>query len=230
MKFTWRTELPALVLILLAFALSAWAWSSVPDRMPVHWNIDGRIDRWGSRAEGLLIGPGMTVLVYLLFRVLPLLDPGRANYTRFAGAFQALRLSVLAFLVVLQAIVISAARGSRVDMNAIMPPLVGAMLVVLGNFMGKLRPNWFMGIRTPWTLSSKRSWTGTHHAGGWVLTVIGVLWIVSSRLPGRWPAIVSFGSLAAGVLGLVILSYLLWSADPDKVDPAGTRPAEEERP
>jgi uncharacterized membrane protein len=228
MKFTWRTELPALVLVLLTCALSAWAWPGVPDRVPVHWNIDGQVDRWGSRAEGMLIGPVMALLVYALFRVLPRLDPGRANYERFAGAFLALRLAVLAFLAALQAVVISAARGARVDMNAIMPSLVGVLLVVLGNFMGKLRPNWFMGIRTPWTLSSKRSWSGTHQVGGWVLTAIGVLWIVSGRLPGRWPALVSFGSMIAGMLGLVVLSYVLWSRDPDKIDPAGTRPADEE--
>ena len=87
MKTGWRLETPQIVLIALMFAAAAVAWPMAPDRIPVHWNAAGAIDRYGGRFEGLLLLPLMALGLYLLMRFLPNLDPGRANYARFGGVY-----------------------------------------------------------------------------------------------------------------------------------------------
>jgi uncharacterized membrane protein len=209
------------------FALAALSWHAVPDRIPVHWGISGRPDRWGGRFEGLLLLPLVGLLTYLVLLLAPRIDPGRANYASFAGAYGTVRLVVLLSMLALQVVMVLAARGHSVDVATLVPLIVGAMFVVLGNLFGKLRPNWFIGIRTPWTLSSKRSWDRTHHAGGWLFILFGFLLMSTALARTTWVIITVIGVIAAGVLGLVVYSYVEWRRDPDKTPPAGTLPAGE---
>jgi uncharacterized membrane protein len=209
------------------FALAALSWHAVPDRIPVHWGISGRPDRWGGRFEGLLLLPLVGLLTYLVLLLAPRIDPGRANYASFAGAYGTVRLVVLLSMLALQVVMVLAARGHSVDVATLVPLIVGAMFVVLGNLFGKLRPNWFIGIRTPWTLSSKRSWDRTHHAGGWLFILFGFLLMSTALARTTWLIITVIGVIAAGVLGLVVYSYVEWRRDPDKTPPAGTLPAGE---
>jgi uncharacterized membrane protein len=225
MKFTWKSELPALALVVLSLAIAAWVWPHMADRLPVHWGLDGRPDRWGGRAEALLMPVAILAFIYLLFRVLPALDPGRANYERFAGAFFTIRLAVMALILAVQALTIAFARGQTPAVNTWVMAGVGVLLIVLGNVMGKLRPNWFIGIRTPWTLSSKRAWSKTHRLGGWLFVTCGALWIMSGLLdPVRavWLGGITLGACS---LGLAVYSYFVWRTDPDRVPPAGTLPS-----
>jgi hypothetical protein len=95
MKVSWRTEIPFWLLILAMFALALSAWPGAPDSLPVHWGVDGHVDRYGSKFEGLLLFPLITVALYLMMLALPNIDPGRLNYARFAGAYMLLRLGVI---------------------------------------------------------------------------------------------------------------------------------------
>lgn len=92
--------------------------------------------------------------------------------------------------------------------------------------MGKIRPNWFVGIRTPWTLSSKLSWTRTHRLAGWVFMVIGLCLVVSGILRVAAAFLVTIAIGAVGMIWTIIYSYLTWRRDPDRIPPAGTLPAE----
>lgn len=227
MRFRWQAEWPLWLLLGCMFALAALSWHAVPDRIPVHWGISGRPDRWGGRFEGLLLLPLVGLLTYLVLLLAPRIDPGRANYASFAGAYGTVRLVVLLSMLALQVVMVLAARGHSVDVATLVPLIVGAMFVVLGNLFGKLRPNWFIGIRTPWTLSSKRSWDRTHHAGGWLFILFGFLLMSTALARTTWVIITVIGVIAAGVLGLVVYSYVEWRRDPDKTPPAGTLPAGE---
>ena len=227
MKFTWRTELPALAIIAAMWSLAAFWWNTTPQQVPVHWGLDGRPDAWGGRAEGLLLLPAVATGIFAIFRLAPLLDPGRANYEQFTGVILTLRLSVLAFMAAIYCAMLGTFRGAEIDMTHFIVPLAGAMLIVIGNLMGKMRPNWFMGVRTPWTLSSKLSWSRTHRAAGWVFITGGVLLAIAGLSSRSWPLVVALGFMGAGVLSLIVYSYIVWKGDPDKVPPAGTAPATE---
>jgi uncharacterized membrane protein len=193
--------------------------------MPVHYNLMGRADRYGGRFEGLFVMPLVAVFLYLLMLALPRLDPGRANYPAFAGAYATVRLAVVAVMAVVYGFVQLTIRGYAVSLERWVPLMLGALFIVIGNVLGKVRPNWFFGIRTPWTLSSKLAWTRTHRAGGWVFVGVGMLTLLAGMLKTDWAMAIMIASVVAAALGLTIYSYVLWRRDPDKTPPAGTLPA-----
>jgi uncharacterized membrane protein len=225
MKISWRTEWPQWLMIAAMFVLAAATWANAPDRIPMHWGISGQVDRWGGKFEGLFAIPLLSLGIYVLMIVLPRFDPGRANYEAFAGPYTTLRLGILVMLTALYALIILWVRGVHVSIGVWVPLIVGALFVVIGNLLGKVRPNWFVGIRTPWTLSSKLAWNRTHRAGGWLFILMGVLMMLCAALRTEWALWTMIGVSLAGVLGLTVYSYLLWRRDPDKTAPAGTQPA-----
>jgi len=225
MKFNWRSEWPHLVLLAGMFALAAATWSGAPERIVMHWDINGRPDGFGGRFEGLLGIPLLALGLYLLMLFLPRIDPGRANYETFASAYATFRLALVVTMAGLYGVIQLWIRGRRVNVETVVPLLMGVLFIVIGNLLGKVRPNWFVGIRTPWTLSSKLAWTHTHRAGGWLFVVMGVIVMAVALARSAWAMWTTIGMGAAGVLSLVVYSYMLWRRDPDKMPPAGTLPA-----
>ncbi len=225
--WSWRSEWAPLTLLAAMFAATAWSWSKVPERIPVHRDLSGEVDRYGSRAEGLLTLPIAGIAIYLLFLVLPRFDPGRDNYPRFRGAYLTIRIAVLALVASLHAAMLAAARGVEVSLGHAMPGLVAALFVVIGLVLGKVRPNWFVGIRTPWTLSSKLSWTRSHRLGGWWFTVLGVVTLVVLLVDLAAALVVLL--VGGGLLAVTVVaySYFVWRSDPDREPPAGTSPSED---
>ena len=225
MKTNWKTELPLLLLIAGMFLLAAVSWSTAPDRIPVHWGMTGEVDRYGGRLEGLVAIPALGALVYLLMLFLPRIDPGRANYARFGGAYYTVRAAVLVIFAVLYGVTHLIIRGVQVDMPQVVGLVVGAMFFLFGNLLGKIRPNWFVGVRTPWTLSSKRAWTKTHRLAGWVFILGGIAIMAAGVLQNAVAVWLATGVLLVGLAGATVYSYLVWRTDPDRVPPAGTLPS-----
>jgi len=228
MKTNWRVELPLILLVAAMFAGALVVWPAAPEQIPVHWNAQGDVDRYGGKVEGLLLLPLMTLAIYLLTRYLPRIDPGRANYARFGGAYAAIRIGVLLLMAGVYAVVLAWVLKRPVDVSRLLPLAVGALFVLIGSVLGKVRPNWFVGIRTPWTMSSKISWVRTHRLGGWLFMALGVLFAASGAFK-----LGSFGFVViAAVIAVVVIlfgySYVVWKADPEKQSPAGTQPADDE--
>jgi immunity protein, SdpI family len=224
MKLSWRTELPQLVLIAAMFALAAWSWSRLPDQIPTHWDLQGQVNGHGNKFVGLLLLPLTALGLYLLTMLLPLADPGGANYKNFAGAYNTIRLGTLAQLGLIYAAAVAAAFGRHVDITQIAFLGVGVLFMLLGNVMGKIRPNWFVGVRTPWTLSSKLSWDKTHRLTGWLMMFMGVLFVVVAFVHTTWTFAAMLIIDAACLGWSVIYSYLVYRDDPNRTSPAGTSP------
>jgi uncharacterized membrane protein len=224
---SWRSEWAPLSILAAMLAASAWSWSHVPERMPVHWDLQGQADRYGGRTEGLLVLPLVAIVIHFLFLVLPRFDPGRDNYPRFRGAYLTIRLAVLLVVAALHAVLLASAQGIEIPFDGALTGLIAALFVAIGLVMGKLRPNWFVGIRTPWTLSSKLAWTRSHSLGGWLFTALGIAALAVlavNRAAALLVLIVGGGALAITV---VAYSYIVWHSDPDRVPPAGTSPTED---
>lgn len=228
MKTDWKMELPLLLLLLGMFVLAAVSWSTAPDRIPVHWGMTGQVDRYGGRFEGLLALPLLGVAIYFLMLFLPRIDPGRANYARFGGAYYAIRASVMVVFAVIYGVTHLVIRGVKVDMPAVVGLLVGALFFLMGNLLGKIRPNWFVGVRTPWTLSSKRAWTRTHRLAGWVFILGGIAIMAAGVLKNAVAVGLAGAVLFGGIAVATVYSYLVWRTDPDRVPPAGTQPPDGE--
>jgi uncharacterized membrane protein len=227
MRFNWRIELPQLILIAAMFAAAAWAWPQLPDRLPIHWNIEGQVDGWGNKFMGILFMPLVVLGMYLLMLLLPLIDPGKANYQNFQKVYGIIRIVFVAYMAAIFAATLVAAFGYTVNMTSVILPLVGVLFIVLGNFLGKIRPNWFVGIRTPWTLSSQLSWDRTHRLAGWMFILMGLLFFPVALIQTTWALIAMLVIDACLIAWMVLYSYLVYRNDPHRTPPAGTSPSNE---
>jgi uncharacterized membrane protein len=226
MKISLRFELFQLLILAAAFVWAGFAWDRIPDVIPVHWDLQGEVDGNGGKFSALLLTPIVAVGAYLLMLGLPFIDPGRANYEQFAVPYTVARITLLGFLAVYHVAMQFIAFGYQFNMNVVLFVGAGVVMVILGNMMGKIRPNWFVGVKTPWTLSSKESWTKTHRLAGRLLVIVGLLSIVTAWSSSLFVFWLNAAALLITVVWSVVYSYLVWKKDPNRIPPAGTSPGE----
>lgn len=209
MKSRWLG--PAVTAAMWAFALAVYA--RLPQRVPSHWNVHGEVDGWMEKPWGPLMMPlmatGALALLWLLRRV----DPRARNIERFGDEWLLLVNLTLALFAVLEVVMLGHALGWPVDVDRAVPVAVGLLLVGVGNYLPRIRSNWFMGIRTPWTLDNERVWRATHRVGGRTFVAAGLVMMVSALLPpsARTWAMVAVAALGAGVP--VVYSYVAYRRD-----------------
>jgi immunity protein, SdpI family len=217
-----------LAIIAGMFILAAVRWGAVPDQIPVHWNAAGEVDGYGGKFVGLLLVPIITAALYPLLKYLPRIDPARRNYETFAGTYLLVRVLLTVYLAFIY-VVLNLAIGNEqtFPVGELIVAAVGVLFIVLGAVMGKFRPNWFAGIRTPWTLTSKKSWVMTHRLGGRVFIAAGVATMVGALIGGEWAFYAMFIVLIPGVIYLFVYSYLVWRDDPEKIAAQDVTPSDE---
>ena len=215
--------------IALMFVLTAITLPQAAAEIPVHWGIDGMPDQSASALFALLLVPLVSIGVQLLALMLPRIDPGRENYQNFKASYWKVILAVLIYLGGFHGLICYAAAGYEVSLAKVLPVMVGILLMVIGNFLGKLRPNWMIGIRTPWTLSSKRSWDKTHRLGRWVMMFMGVATGFIALSPSVGTCMIVGATWVICLIGLLVYSWLVWWADPNKVPVSGVLPEAEDK-
>lgn len=191
-------------------AAAAWAWPHAPAQLPTHWGVGGAPDRWSPKAVALLLHPALATALSLMFALLPAIMPKAAPLERSARAYGTVWIGIVLLLGVVQLVVAASALGRPVDVVRVVGAAVGVLLAILGDLMGKMRRNYVMGVRTPWTLADERVWDRTHRAVGPWFMAWGVL-IAAASLLGGGPALA--GTAVAGALvvggGAVAYSYLV---------------------
>ncbi|MEO7648245.1 MAG: DUF1648 domain-containing protein, partial [Gemmatimonadaceae bacterium] len=209
-----------LLVIVVAFLASAAVYSDLPDRVPTHWNMSGEVDGWMSRERGAFVIPIMLAALLGLFRLLPRIDPRRSNYAKFKSTYETLVLSFMLFLLGVHLMMLAAALGKDISITRVMPIGVGVLFIVLGNLFPRMRPNWFIGVRTPWTLSSDKSWSRTHRLSGHLFVLSGLLTILAALFTPSLASRVLFGSLAVASASMIAYSYVIWKRDLDSKNAA----------
>lgn len=205
------------VCIFAAFVASAAVWARLPERVPVHWDARGTVNGYGSRLAGALILPAAMLGIWLLLRALPRIDPRRANYAKFADTYDLLVNSVVALFLVMHLALLANALGWAVSMQRVAPVLIGLQFIILGNALPRARPNWWFGIRTPWTLSNDRVWTRTHRVGGYLLAAAGaLLLVIGAFAPTPFAFTLGIGVILAASFGSAIYSYFAWKQETSK--------------
>jgi uncharacterized membrane protein len=203
--------------LVAAFVASAIVWSRLPERVPIHWDAHGNVDRYGSRFAGAFMLPAAILGMWVLLRALPRIDPRRANYAKFADTYDLLVNSLVALFLVMHLALLANALGWAISMERVAPVLIGLEFIILGNALPRARPNWWFGIRTPWTLSNDRVWTRTHRVGGYLLAAAGaVLLLVGAFVPTPFAFALGIGIIAAASLGSIIYSYFAWKQETSK--------------
>jgi uncharacterized membrane protein len=199
-----------LVIAAVAVAVSIWAYPRLPARIPTHWNIHGEPSGYSSRLLGVLLMPLMILVLTGVAQVLPRIDPRRANYAKFIGVYWLMINYIVLFMAVIHCAMLANALGAPVNLTKVGLAGVGLLLALLGNYLRRVEPNWFLGIRTPWTLSSDTVWRETHRVGGWVFVVGGLVLVGCAFL--HPPAVYWVFGITIGLVAIVpiVLSYVLW--------------------
>ena len=207
MRNRWVAPGLILAMLIIGFAI----YGRLPEQLPSHWNINGQVDGTMSRLGTVLFLPGLSLAVWLLLLALPRIDPLRQSYPAFEGTLRLFINMIVLFMAVLYLGLLAAGLGWQFEVPRLIMICVGILFVVLGNEMGRLKPNWFVGIRTPWTLADPEVWRSTHRVGGRVFFLVGLaIAVVSLLLPLNVIGyVVLIGALAI-VLFSFGYSYLLW--------------------
>jgi len=160
-----------LILILSGFALGAYFYPSLPDKVPTHWNASGEVNGYGSKLFGAFGLPTISLATYLLYLALPFIDPKRKNYTDFESTYQFLKYVLILFFLGIELMTLLIASGVIVNKPIFIQIIVSLLFILIGNVMGRFKHNYFIGIKTPWTLANEEVWRKTHRLAAplWVL-------------------------------------------------------------
>jgi uncharacterized membrane protein len=206
-----RKWYPVFLIAVTAIA-SAIAYPRLPETVPSHWNLQGQVNGWQPRGRAAFLMPIVLLVLWGLMRGLPAIDPRRANYAKFQPTYDFVVNAVLTVLALIHLAVIGAALGAPISIHRLVPIAFGVMLIAIGNQLPRARPNWWFGIRTPWTLSNDRVWERTHRVGGYLMAAAGAAIIIGAlvtKLAG--PLIIV--CIAGAGLGSVIYSYVAWKQE-----------------
>jgi uncharacterized membrane protein len=161
--------------LILTCLITIAVYPTLPDRVVSHWNAAGQADGYMSKLWGLGLIPIIMTACVALFAVIPRIDPLRKNYEKFRNYYDGFILLFVFFLLAIQVQIILWSSGYRVSPNLTFPILTGILFIYLGFLIEHAEQNWFVGIRTPWTLSSKTVWKKTHELGGKLFKIAGII-------------------------------------------------------
>lgn len=214
-----KTKTALLIMFTLLAAALIYAfivYPGLPDRVPTHWNIEGKPDQWGHKWIDLFLVPGIMAATILLTLALPALSPKNFKIEPFLGTYNEIMTLIVALMGYIHVVLVQAASHPDVDMGRI---LVGGILfffAILGNLMGKVRRNFWMGIRTPWTLASDAVWVATHRLAGRLMFWGGLAGAAAAFLGA--PLVWVLALLLVAVFYPVVHSFILYK----RMERAGT--------
>ena len=211
-----RSRSFGLVIAAVAVAMSVWAYPQLPPAVATHWSLNGTPDGFSSRLWALAIVPLVLAVMTAVFNVLPKVDPRRENYAKFLSSYWLIANAVVVFLLVAHAMIIAAGLGVAIRIDRLMPLGIGLLFVFLGNFLTRVEPNWFVGIRTPWTLSSDTVWRRTHRTGGWVFVIGGLVLAGAALLPRGAFLPLLIATIVVVPAIPIVQSYVLWKREQSK--------------
>lgn len=201
-------------ILILISALSLVAMGIVyfflPESIPLHWNFAGKVDSWGGRANILWMA-ALPLVMALALRFLPRIDPKRESYERHARTYDTIKLLLVLCFVAIGWMTVAVSLGLPLDIGVMARVISGLLMIGLGNLMGRLKRNYFVGIKTPWALADDEVWRRTHRRGGYVFVILGMVFLLSLFIPSSLLLeIVIVGTPLAGIAYIYLYSWLSW--------------------
>ncbi len=193
-----------LLLIASMFIVSIVVYSDLPAKMPLHWNLEGQVDSYTNRFWGAFMMPLINIGVLLMMLVTPLIDPKKENYKKFGTSYRVIRTILILFFAVLHFVIIAFALGYNFDIGRIMVLVFGVLFLILGNYLPRVRHNYFLGIRSPWTLASEKVWRKTQRLGGKLFLLSGIIMLLSIFSNDQ----VRFAVLMVCILGTTLVTTI----------------------
>ena len=205
MKIT-KTQIIIIFLILFSFVVALYFYPRLPDTMASHWNIKGEVDSYMVKFWGTFLMPFMMIFMLLLFLFIPRIDPLKKNIEKFRKYFDGFILVFLLFFLYIYLLTLFYNLGYQFNMGQFVLPGMGFLFYYCGVLIKNAKRNWFIGIRTPWTLSSDRVWDKTHAIGGKLFKAVGIIAFIGLLFPDYMIWIL-FVPLCAAVVFTIFYSY-----------------------
>jgi immunity protein, SdpI family len=194
------------VVILLAFVAGAVIYPRLPEMVASHWNALGQVDGFMPRLWGVFLVPLMMVGMGLLFMVIPAIDPLKQNIAAFRPQYDRFIVLIMIFMLAIHAFTLLWNVGVQLSMNRFMPVAIGLVFFFVGDLMRNAKRNFFVGIRTPWTLSNDVVWAKTHRLGALLFQIAGVLVALGALIDRLAIWFILVPAIAAGLIP-TIYSY-----------------------
>jgi len=212
-KLSIKTEWFALCLLLISFVSAFYFYQNFPAQVPSHWNIRGEVDSFSGPFTAAFLVPLMMIGMYLMFIFLPYLDPKKDQYGEFAKVYHNFKDLILVFLFILYFLTGINGLGYTMNIGFLVPIMVGVLFMILGFLLQNIKMNWFLGIRTPWTMSSETVWKKTHQLSSPVLMVAGLLMAATAFVSEKAKIVLFIFSIAIIIFTLPIYSYVLYARE-----------------
>ena len=197
-------------LIIIQFVIGIYLFPKMPERIAIHWNINGEADGYGGKLIGLFLIPAIELILIPLFLVLPKIDP-KAPLEKMIESYEGFILVFTFYMFYVFGLSIAWNLGYRFDFMRLLVPMLGVLFFGIGYILGDVEMNWFMGIRTPWTMSNRIVWEETHRVGGRLFKISGLLAFIGVFFSG-WVSLVLavLPVLFSGVY-VVVYSYMKYT-------------------
>jgi uncharacterized membrane protein len=170
MRWYW---IVAVVLVLAAWAVTAVLYPGLPDKIPSHWDIHGKVDHYGSKATLFLL-PATMIFMMGLFAFLPALSPRNYEVDSFRSTYLFVMVLIVGLFGYMQGVILYAAWTGHVDVARAIVGGLYLFFALSGNVLGKVRRNFYIGVRVPWTLANDRVWNDTHRVAAWLFVIAGL--------------------------------------------------------
>ncbi|MFN4181512.1 MAG: SdpI family protein [Candidatus Paceibacteria bacterium] len=204
------THIVSLCFILIAFGVSIYLYPLLPNKIAAHWNINGEVDGYMSKFIGVFLAPIIMLVLYIFYIFIPRIDPLSRNIDEFRGAFNLFWIALFTFFFYIFAITTAWNVGMRFDFAYVMAPAMGLLFYFIGSLLRASKRNFFIGIRTPWTLSSDVVWHKTHRVGGRLFEFTGIFTIAASFFGGKVAMLTMLISIAISTIISIVYSYVLY--------------------
>jgi uncharacterized membrane protein len=196
----------------LAFVTGALTYPYLPAMVASHWNAAGEVNGYMSRAWGAFLFPVIMVIVIALLLAVPHIDPKRNNIAKFRKYYDCLVMTIVVVFYYLYALTLFWNLGYSFDFIVFLVPAFAVLFFAIGMILPRTEPNFMIGIRTPWTISSETVWKKTHKIGGVAFKICGVIALLGIAFPGLaiWFLL---GPIIVSAIGLVVYSYVLYEKE-----------------
>jgi len=215
-KYNLKKELPSLFFIVFIIVFSFIAYPSLGDKIASHWNFAGQVDGWSNKSSFIYFFPGLIIVMYGFMTLMPIIDPKKESYAGFAQTYINFKTLMVGILSAIYAITIFSNLGYDINIGKTVSLLIGGMMILIGFMLKNIKSNWFIGVRTPWTMSSPLVWEKTHKISAYSFSFLGLCIIIAPYLSNPWNITVFAIGLVQAVIGTMAYSYIIYRKEKNK--------------
>ncbi len=209
MKKLDKTTLSLGLLSIIALIATIAVYSKLPQTVATHFNIDGEVDKYSDKSAVFITGI-LPLAILILMTVLPKIDPRSENYQRFKVPYAVIKTVTVVFLIGIHGLMVLYTLKVIDNPSSAISFLVALLFIAMGNYLPKVKHNYFVGIRTPWTLASATSWRITNRIAGYMFTALGLLTLISLFIAQKLAYYLMVGGALGTAIVVTIISYIVF--------------------